>query len=154
MVCWTGVRQWENLADPGLGILVHPKKVVGHGGGGAQRGEKGPPKVRPMEPRLSSAKFTVLPRLVPVSSLWATESGTAHNSLIHLVTTANIHCLRVNDPAATRSLSPGHQQRAGETRRCPTAERLAKLLHWGNWVTRSRPVANIPRGWASAPSGP
>lgn len=84
-----------------------------------------------MEPRPSYAEFTVLPRAVPASSLWAPEPGTVHNALIRSVTTANIHGGRVNDlqrrageggSPALGSPSPGHRQRAGETRRCPTAE--------------------------------
>lgn len=57
-----------------------------------------------MEPRPSCAEFTVLPRAVPASSLWAPEPGTVHNALIRSVTTANIHGGRVNDL----------QRRAGE----------------------------------------
>lgn len=64
----------EDLADWSLRILVRPSKAACHEGGEGgppSQGEEGPPKGRLMEPRPSSAEFTVLPRAVPASSPWA-----------------------------------------------------------------------------------
>lgn len=131
--------------------------------GGDQGGRKGLPKGRLREPTPSSAGFAVLPRAVPVSSAALGPRAWDYALCTHSFRCLGKHCRAPASMTPQRtllgspalgSLLPGDRQRAGETHRCHAARPSAKLLPWGNWVTRSCRAANIPRGWASAPSGP